>query len=252
MINRLLALFFLLTLITSCGYRPNIMMKADKDYPYSTKKDTVLDYEYRIQPNDYIDFRLYTNDGFKLVDLTTLNENINVNTQRLTIEYLVEHDGNVKLPLLGRVNLQNMTIKEAQHFLEKEYAKYYIEPFVLAKVINRRVVVFSGNGGSGNVITLANNNTTLLEGLALAGGIGDDGKAKKIKLIRGNPKNPEIYLIDLSTIEGMKQADFILQANDVIYVEPRKSLAREFTSDFAPLISLISSTITLFIVLDRL
>jgi polysaccharide export outer membrane protein len=91
-----------------------------------------------------------------------------------------------------------------------------------------------------------------LEALALAGGIGDNGKAKKIKLVRGNPKDPEIYLIDLSTIEGMKQADFIVRANDVIYVEPRKSVAREFTADFAPLISLISSTITLFIVLDRL
>lgn len=251
MINRLLLFVFLIAILTSCGYRANVMLRADKDYEYAVKKDTI-DYEYEIQPHDMLDFRLYTNDGFKLVDLTTLNENINVNSSDLSLNYLVEPDGLVKLPLLGRVKVEGMTIKELQQYLEEKYAKYYIEPFVLARVVNRRVIVFSGDGGKGQVINLVNNNTTLLEGLAMAGGIGNNGKAKKIKLVRGNPQNPDIYLIDLSTIEGMKEADFILKANDIIYVEPQVSLTREFSTDVAPILSLIATTLTLIIALNRL
>ena len=54
----------------------------------------------------------------------------------------------------------------------------------------------------------------------MAGGLADKGRAARIKLIRGDLADPEVYLIDLATIEGISQADIILQANDIIYVEP--------------------------------
>ena len=126
-----------------------------------------------------------------------------------------------------------MTLREAGLYLEEAYSEYLNNPMVRLQVMNKRVTIFpGGSGGSAKVINLVNNNTTLIEALALAGGI-NDGKAYKIKLIRGDLKNPTIYQIDLSTVEGLKQADLVLQANDIIYVEPAKVLT-QFMKDFNP------------------
>ena len=69
--------------------------------------------------------------------------------------------------------------------------------------------VFPGAGGEGKVVNLENENTTLIEALALAGGITNTGKANKIKVIRGDLRNPKVMLVDLSTIEGMKQSNML-------------------------------------------
>lgn len=93
---------------------------------------------------------------------------------------------------------------------------------------------------------------TLLEGLALAGGIPRTGKAHTIKLIRGDKANPDIYFIDLSKIDGMAQASIVLQSNDVIYVEPRISLSSEILREWSPIIAVTTSILTLYILIVSL
>jgi polysaccharide export outer membrane protein len=145
-----------------------------------------------------------------------------------------------------------MTIKEAEKHLESLYAQYYVDPYVQLGVINRRVVVFPGAGGDAKVITLLNNNTTLLETLALAGGLSKRGKAKRIKLIRTVDGKREVYLIDLSDIEGLKLADIIVQANDIIYVEPVPEIAREILQEVTPILSLISSIFIIYLTIQNI
>lgn len=230
------------------------MFKTPKDYEYDTPKDTVLK-EYQIAANDIISFRLFTNNGFQLIDITNQqgqNNNIQIQNFNQGISYLVEYDGFVNLPIIGRVNVSNLTLREAEFFLEEKYAEVYIDPYVLLDVNNRRVTIFPGNGGNGRVIPLNNNNTTLIEALAQAGGIRETGRAKRVKLIRGDLKDPEVYLIDLSTIEGLKDADVILQANDIIYVEPVGVTTRQVITEIAPILSLLTGAITLYLVVDRL
>ena len=152
----------------------------------------------------------------------------------------------VKLPILGRLEIKGMTIRNAEKLLEEKYSEFYRKPFVLMNVVNRRVIVFPGQQGNAKVIPLQNNNTSLLEALALAGGIAEVGKANRVKLIRGKISDPEIYLIDLSTIEGMKQADIVMQANDIIYVEPRLRITQGLVAEIAPIVSLITSAILLY------
>jgi len=230
------------------------MLKAPKDYDYSQLVDTTYDHEFTLSPNDIIDFRLFTNDGFKLIDLSTMNDQ---NGQRMSQQqnnffYLIEHDSLVKLPMIGRVKLAGMTIKEAEDYLENRFAKYYIDPFARLTVNNRRVVVFSGDYSQGTVVEMDNRNMTLLEGIARAGGIPRSGKAHTIKLIRGDKANPEIYFIDLSKIDGMAQATIILQSNDIIYVEPRISLSSEILREWAPIIAVTTSILTLYILIISL
>ncbi len=93
-------------------------------------------------------------------------------------------------------------------------------------------------------------NLTLLEAGALAGGIPRMGRAYRVKVIRGNPKDPSVYLVDLSKIDGIEQSAFVLQSNDIIYVEPRISLSSEVLREWAPIISVTTSILTLYILID--
>ena len=80
--------------------------------------------------------------------------------------------------------------------------------------------------------------------LAASGGIPENGKADQIKLIRGDLKNPEVYLIDLSTLKGIKNADLVLQANDIIYIELRKDYVRKVLAETAPILAILSLVTT--------
>lgn len=226
------------------------MFKTPKDFEYDAYvEDTTR--EYKIAPNDIVSFRLYPNYGQQLINISEDNLQ-RIQQLNQGVNYLVEFDGNINLPLIGRVNIEGMTLREAEFFLESKYSELFNDPFILLNLINRRVTIFPGSGGDGVVITLTNNNVKLLEALALAGGIADDGRAKKIKLIRGDLSDPQVFLIDLSTIEGINQADIILQANDLIYVEPIGVTTRQVLSEISPILGLLTSIVTLYFVIDRL
>ncbi len=245
-----LLLFVVALSIYACNVNPSIMMRAKKDYKYDTNiADSTT--EYRIRPSDMLDFQLYTNEGTRLIDLTALSNAENRLMGTTSTDLLVEYDGNCKFPVIGRINLKDKTIKEAVEILQDEYSKYYIKPFVLLKVTNRRVTVFTGIGKA-QVVPLNNQYTTIFEVLGAAGGLLKESKAHKIKLIRGDLKNPKVYLFNFKNIEGIKDADFVMQANDIIYVEPRKNVLSEAIRDVAPLVSLITSTLTLIIVINNL
>ncbi|MDF2438516.1 MAG: hypothetical protein K0Q95_2892 [Bacteroidota bacterium] len=229
-------------ILTGCGWlNPNIMLQTDKDFKYTKFPDSTNVKEYRLSSNDFIEFGLYSNEGFKLVDLTSLNAaNVGYRFEN-SMRYLIETDGFCKLPILGRIKLGGLTIKDVETLLEEKYAAYYIKPYVLVKVLNKRVMVFPGSAGDAKVIPLENNNTTLIEAIALAGGIADDGKARQVKLIRENKDAHDVYLIDLSKIEGIQQASMVVQANDIIYIEPRRKISSKVVQELAPIVSILTS-----------
>ncbi|MCI5056269.1 MAG: polysaccharide biosynthesis/export family protein [Flavobacteriales bacterium] len=246
--------FGIIILASGCRvFQPGVMLRTPKDFDFSEFPDTI-DYEYKIHANDLLEFRLFANDGFVLIDVTESNAaNNNFITQnRASIQYRVEQDGMVKLPVISRVQLEGMTIIEAERFLEDKYAKFYKKPFVQIRVVNQRVIVFPGSEGDARVIQLLNRNTTLLEALALSGGISERGKARRVKLIRGTGDTQKIFLLDLATIDGIDKANMVLQANDIIYVEPVFSPTREVLAELAPLISLITSSIAMVLVIRSL
>lgn len=227
----------------SCTVNRDIMFKTPTDYVFATMPDSVSP-EFKIQPNDYLEMRLFANDGFELVDLVTGQGADARTTQRLTFKYLVEFDGNVKLPVIGRVPLAHLTLRQAEFYLEERYAAYYNRPFVQISVTNRRVVVFPGGGGDARVVSLENNSTTLLEVLAQVGGIVKRGNASKVKLFRRQSDGSRlVYLFDLGDISGLPQGDIVMQGDDVVYVQPNPELARELIYDLTPLITLLTTAV---------
>jgi len=243
-------------LFSSCGINSNLMLKTQKDYVFaeidsinSTKE------EYRLDVNDIIQFRFFTNNGQRILDLSTSseagqNQLFNPNN---SINYVIQKDSLINFPAIGQLNLVGLSIREAELFLETAYSDLYVNPFVQISVTNRRVIVFPGNGGEAKVLYLANNNTTLLEAIALAGGITERGRASRIKLIRKDDYGQrQVYRIDLSTIAGLQYTDILVQANDYIYVEPVPEIGRELLKEVAPIVSLISSAAIVISVISKL
>lgn len=227
-----------MSIITSCGIlNSNEMFKTPPNFNYSSFKQS--EKEYKIQPYDKLDIKIYFNNGANLVEL---QQNVNQNP----MEYNVEHDGLVKLPELGRVQIAGMTIRQAEEFLELKYKEFFVDPFVKISVTNKRIIVFSNGSSSGKVITLKNENYTIIEALAESGGISDFTKSYKIKLIRGDLNNPDVYLFNLKNISAMKEQNFILQANDIIYVESRPRYASKILTEITPYLSLLSSALIVY------
>ena len=233
---------------SSCKvFRSNLMLKTPKDYTYDKIADSLSKQDYKIDGNDIVNIRIFANDGFKIVDLATSTQI----SRFIELDYVVNRDGTCKLPLVGRVKLAGLSVREATEYLEQIYADFYVKPFVFMSVINKRVIVFPGNGGSAKVLNLTNNNTTVIEALALTGGISDDGKAYKVKLIRNQGDKPKVYLMDLSKIDGIAVGNTVVLAHDIIYVEPRYRFARTIVAEITPIVSLISTTFLLYTLVGR-
>ena len=244
--NPIALLLASLMLWSSCTINSHVMLKTPKDFVFDTPPDIPID-EYLVSVNDILQFRLFANDGFQLIDIASgqagKGAQSAIFSQNNRINYIVQADSLVRLPILGEINIVGKTITEAEATLQAEYSKFYVEPFIILTISNKRVIVFPGTGSSAQVVNLPNNNTTLIEVLALTGGISRNGKANRIKVVRNTNEKKEIYLIDLSIIEGIKAGSMIVQANDIIYVEPNSNLAREALSDITPIVSLMSSAL---------
>lgn len=235
--------FFLALVMTGCRtYNPSVMFKLPKDYPISldTLRDKIV--EYKIAEYDQLDLHIYTNDGFKLVDVTAAT-GASAGISTTEVHYTVENDGAVKLPLIGKQIVKGMTLREAEMFLEEKYSAYYRNPFVMMNVKNRRVMIFRGEGSGAVALDIQNENITLTEAIARSGGIAVTGKAYKIKLIRGDLSHPQVFLIDLSTMEGAKHGGITLQANDIIYVEPVRNIDQKILTQLSTIVGILTSAL---------
>lgn len=241
--------------LNGCTINQDIMFKTGETFDFSNIED-IESPGYRIAPNDMLTFQLYSNRGQMLNQRTAggmgrnsadgqqnMNQQMNLQNQ---FSYMVKPNGLVELPELGDIRLEGLTIEEAEALLEEAYASFYNDPFAILRVTNNRVYIFPGESGQASVVTLENPNTTLLEVLALSGGIRNRGNASRVKLIRRSEEGNQVYKMDLSTIEGLDAANTVVQAYDIIYVEPMPQLAREATESLTPITSLISTLTLLY------
>jgi polysaccharide biosynthesis/export protein len=236
----------LLGVMASCAsYKQNIMFKVTD--PTALKQQSVeAEKNYKIQKNDYLKLEVYTSGGERIIDpdLKLLKDlPVQNNVTQPDPNYLVDVNGVVKFPMIGEINVEGLTIRKAEELLQKEYTKYYKDPYVILEYTNKRVVVLGSPGGK--IIPLVNENVSLIEILALAGGIDNYGKAQNIRILRGE----EFYVADLSTLEGYQKTNMIMQHGDIVYVEPVRRPVSEATRDYSSLFSVAISVTTLIVVL---
>jgi protein involved in polysaccharide export with SLBB domain len=268
----------LLSLLSSCKlFYPNTMFRQ-KDYQFFelAKKDIN---QYVINTGDQFTLRIYSRDGFKLVDVLgtgmgsgmgnigagggagggarsgasgnqvgnsggRLGGGAAIATDAINVlTFLVDPEGYANLPVLGMFYVKGYTEPELEKILEQKYSNLFVDPYVMLRVINRRAFVFLGNQAT--VVQLNEAPTSLFEVLARSGGLDRNLKAYDIKVIRGDLKNPQIQQVDLSTLEGIRRAELTIQSNDIVYVDQRKKLGPAI-QDIAPIFSFITSAAALY------
>lgn len=251
-LRKVFVVLSIVLLLTSCNlYKQNIMLKVED----STYESIVKSAEgnYLIKAGDQIEIRVFSNKGELIIDPNfQLRQELGTNSMNSKMEtptYTVRPEGDVFLPMIDTVEVEGLNQGQLDSLLSDKYSDFYVDAFVTAKVINRRVVVLGATGGE--VIPLNDENMNVLEVLALAGGLENDAIANNIRLVRGDLNNPQVEVIDLSTIDGMKKATMKVQPNDVIYVEPVRKVVTETIRDIAPVITLLTSVVTLVILLSR-
>ncbi|WP_246164232.1 polysaccharide biosynthesis/export family protein [Xanthovirga aplysinae] len=187
-----LSLVFLTSSCTS--YRQNILFRTEKEVipEKLLSASHFANQNYLIQSNDYLEIEVYTRNGERIIDpdfeLTASVANNNM-LNRGKEKYMVRTDGFANLPLIGEIKLAGLTLEQANTLLQDKYDNYYKDSFVQTKYVNKRVTVLGAGGGK--VIPLENENTTLIEILALYGGLDNTSKGNNIRLIRGDLKDPE-------------------------------------------------------------
>lgn len=203
---------------------------------------------YVIQKNDLLSVDVYTNEGERIIDPdlklaeTIATQGVNAKPE---VTYLVDLKGVTKLPMVGEIKLEGLTIREAEALLQDAYNKYYTKPFVVIQYINKRVVVLGAPGGQ--IIPLTNDNMELVEILALAKGVSNDAKAHNIRVLR----EEKVFLVDMSTVDGYLKGNMIMEPGDIVYVEPVRKPVSEAVRDYGPLVSLVASLVTLVIVIAQ-
>ncbi|MDR0803217.1 polysaccharide biosynthesis/export family protein [Fluviicola sp.] len=249
----LFTVFVALFLLQSCGINSNLMFRTPKGVKEISDSIPMKPAsEYKISKDDKFTFMLYTNEGERIVnEMAGMSKEA---VEKAEIEYVVRTDGTADLPILGAIRISGLSVKECEDTLAKlfEQKNGYNKPFVQVKLTNQRVIVFPGNGSAAKVIPLQNNNTTLMEAIALAGGIAERGKASKVKIMRIEKGVRTMYVVDLSKIEGLQYVDMIVQANDYIYIEPKEQVGQEALKMVVPVVAVISSTLVIITVFSTL
>jgi polysaccharide export outer membrane protein len=241
----------LLLSLNSCIINREMMFKIPKDGTFVYDSIPLRPYEdYKISIDDKLSFSINTNGGKNLIEsISSTNVEgsaIGSGTGQGGLIFTVERDSTIELPVLGQLKVGGLTLQQCEDTLVKLFENQYQDPYIQLSVTNRRCVVFSSNGNTASIVPLNNRNTTLLEVLAMTGGISARGNARLIRVMRKTKVKREIYLIDISTIDGLKYADMVIQGNDYIYIEPRARIIMGGLAELAPITSLISSGILVY------
>lgn len=217
------------------------MFKVQEGYPLKQQVETA-EKSYVIQKNDALAVEVYTNQGERIIDpnMESFKDGPASSTStKDPTTYTVNPDGRVKFPMIREIKVEGLTLRQAEDTLEKEFARFYEQPFVTLKYTNKRVIVLGAPGGQ--VIPLVNENVRLAEVLALAKGVNNDAKAHNIRVLR----NDQVFVADLSTFEGYLKNNMLVQPGDIVYVEPIRRPFSEGLRDYGVLVSILVSVATL-------
>jgi polysaccharide biosynthesis/export protein len=133
----------------------------------------------------------------------------------------LDTEGNIKLPMLGKVKVSDTTLTQAELIVQKKADEFLKDAIVKVKLLNFKVTV-TGEVRSPGTYYNYNNSITVIEALAMASGNTDFASIEKIMVIRRYPGGNKSFLLDLSKKNIYLSEAFYLQPNDYIIVQPDK------------------------------
>ncbi len=233
--KKLLAFFFAiasLTMIYSC--------RSAKDVAYFQNIDSISLaaskglYTARIMPKDELTITVNSTDpsaavAFNLSVQQTSNNSTNLSTQQALVTYLVDNEGMINFPKLGRIHVAGMTKQELQDYIAEKIAPNFSadeHPIVTVRMSNYRVTVI-GEVTSPKVVNVSSEKMSVLEALANAGDLSIYGTRTDVLLIREDATGQKsAHRLDLTDANIINSPYYYVQQNDVIYVTPNKTKAK--------------------------
>ena len=249
-------LLFLLVSIASCSTKKEILYFQNAEKLQNLK--TAMKFEPVFEVNDILHIKV-----------SSLNEEVALPFQMKTAGqssgggggaqqnpslsgYLVDIDGNIQFPVLGKVKVAGMSRSEVESLLTDRIREYVTDAVIAVRLLNFRVVVL-GEAGSEMVVNVQNERISVPELVANAGGISYNGKRDNILIIREVDGVKSIGRIDMTDAEVFKNPYYYLKQNDIVYVEPtyRTVKSAGFITSYTGLISLATTIFGIVVLITR-
>jgi polysaccharide biosynthesis/export protein len=160
--------------------------------------------------------------------------------------YLVDADGSIKLPLVGKVIVANLSNAAASDLITRQLTRFLKEPTVTVRNLNFRISVL-GEVARPSLFTIPNEQITLPEALGLAGDLTIYGRRDNVLVIREEGGKRVFSRLDLTRRDAFRSPYYALHPNDVVYVEPGRARVTSVNQVYvlAPLVTGILSLIAI-------
>jgi len=249
-------------LFSSCVTNKKIQYLQKDDVSVNdAKTDTVLrnydlpHFEYKVQPEDILSVRFesLTPEELDFFSKRGQNQNMNVGQSAglLIIGELVDPNGEIPLPVIGKVKVSGLNIFEIEEKLKALASPFIQNPLVKVRLVNFRATIMGEVVREGTYV-LSNNRVTLLAVVSGAGGLTEFANRSKIKLIRQQNGQSSVQYINLLDERFLASPNFYVHQNDISVVPPLKQrpLSRYFASNLSLAVS-VASIVVLIISLSR-
>lgn len=166
------------------------------------------------------------------------------------VGYLVDEEGNIEVPLIGKVKVDGTTTELAAQSIRTLLNKYLKEPSVAVRLVSFKISVM-GEVRNPAVFIIPEEKVTLPQALSLAGDLTIYGRRDNVMVIREENGIRTYGKIDLTSREVFDSPYYYLHKNDVIYVEPTKAkvTSSDRTLQILPLV--LSSLSVIAVILTR-
>ncbi len=195
-----------------------------------------INYEARICPDDQLSIFVSSIDPnsvavFNLPLTSYLNPGeTNVSATPTMQTYLVNTDGYIDFPVLGKIKVAGQTRSELAESLKKKISVYAKSPLVTIKIQNFKVSILGEVNAPGTKV-ITNERISVLDAIGMAGDLTIYGERTNVLIIRDNNGKKTYHRLDLTSSEALSSPYYYLQQNDILYIEPNK--ARKSNSKYS-------------------
>lgn len=162
------------------------------------------------------------------------------------IDYLIDPEGNIDYPVLGKIKLAGLSIEESKNLLKKKFEEGQLlkDPVVMIRIKNYRISIL-GEVRNPGVYPIQSERISILEAIATAGDLSINGRRKDVLVIRDFNGTKTYTEIDLTSKEVFNSPVYYLTQNDIVYVQPNNAAISSASGDSR--IGLITSLSTAFL-----
>lgn len=188
-------------------------------------------YESRICPDDQLSITVTASDPTVTTPFNppvysyTASGEQPVTASPSMFTYLVDADGYINFPVLGRLKVAGLSKQELSEMMQEKLKAYIDEPLVNIQITNFRITVL-GEVNRPTIFTVKSDRISILDALGYAGDVTINANRKKVLLVRDKDGVKEFAHLDLTKADLLSSPYFYLQQNDVIYVEPNDAKKR--------------------------